>query len=562
MRARIVGALAALMLVLAGCAGLPTAGSVNPGLALGEAPDVPDFSFLPNRPQPGATPEQIVEGFVAAATSPAGSWEIARLFLAPDVTWRPDTGVTIDRPGSRSIAAVDTDTDTDTDTGTVQMTIAQTGDVDETGAFHATEAGTATLDYELEQQDDGEWRISVAPDGIVLNEQDFRVVFTAYGVMFFDPGWEFLVPDVRWFPTRQNVTTRITEAIIGGTPSPWLSGAVVSAVPDGVVLERSAVPVVQGIAQVELGAAALDADPVTLGRLLRQLQASLQGTGVAGVELLVDGTELAVEPAQTLSTAVDARPLVQTAESFGYLGEDDLTTLPGLSARISELDAESIAVGRGSRVAALLLAAGGVARVEGNEVSTADDRAGLIDPAIDPDNAIWSVPESQPSALGVSTVEGENLSVANAWPGATQIAAMQVSRDGTRIAAVVTDSGRDWVVVAGIERNADGEPVALGTPERLLRLDGVGADIAWLDDRTLGILSEGTDGMIVTEQVVGGMSTSSGGPTGSAVSLAAGPTASSARLLTVEGALYVRRGTTWQRAADDVLVLASQLGAN
>ncbi|MDO8384321.1 MAG: LpqB family beta-propeller domain-containing protein, partial [Microbacterium sp.] len=150
----------------------------------------------------------------------------------------------------------------------------------------------------------------------------------------------------------------------------------------------------------------------------------------------------------------------------------------------------------------------------------------------------------------------------NAWPGATQIAAMQVSRDGTRIAAVVTDSGRDWVVVAGIERNADGEPVALGTPERLLRLDGVGADIAWLDDRTLGILSEGTDGMIVTEQVVGGMSTSSGGPTGSAVSLAAGPTASSARLLTVEGALYVRRGTTWQRAADDVLVLASQLGAN
>lgn len=555
MRTRIVAVLAALMLVLAGCAGLPTAGSVNPGLALGEAPDVPDFSFLPNRPQPGATPEQIVEGFVAAATSPAGNWEIAQLFLAPDFSaeWRPETGVTIDRPGSRTITVVDADT--------VQMTVSQTGDVDETGAFHASEAGTSTLDYELEQQQDGEWRISAAPDGVVLNEQDFRVVFDAYGVMFFDPRWQFLVPDMRWFPTRQNVATRITQAIIGGTPSPWLSRAVVSAVVEGVDL-RDSVPIVQGIAQVELGAAALEADPVTLGRLLRQLQASLQGTGVAGVELLVDGTELAVQPAQTLSTAVDARPLVQTAEDFGFLGEDALTTLPGLSRRISEIDADSIAVGRGGRVAAVLLAAGGVVRVEANEPTIADDRRGLIDPAIDPDDRIWTVPESQPAALTVSNAESEPAPIANAWPGATEIAAMQVSRDGTRIAAIVTEGGRDWVSVAGVERNADGVPVALGMPERLLHPDGVGVDIAWLDDRTLGIIWEGTDGMIVTEQVVGGVSTSGDGPTGSAVSLAAGPTASSARLLTAEGGLYVRRGTTWQRAADDVLVLASQLGAN
>lgn len=553
MRARIVGALAALVLVLAGCAGLPNGGSVNPGLALGDAPDVPDVSFLPNRPQPGATPEQIVEGFVAAATSPAGGWEIARLFLAPDSTWKPGTGVTIDRPGSRSVSLVDTDT--------VQMAVAQTGEVDETGAYHAADDGPATLTYELEQQDDGEWRISVAPDGIVLGEQDFRAVFTAHGVMFFDPEWSFLVPDVRWFPTRQNVATRIAQAIIGGGPSPWLSGAVVSAVIDGVDLPE-AVPVVQGIAQVELGTAALDADPVTLGRLLRQLQASLQGTGVAGVELLVDGTELAVEPAQTLSTAIDARPLVKSTENFGYLGEGELTTLPGLSALISKLDADSIAVGRAGRVAAVLLATGGVVRVEGNDPTTADDRIGLIDPALDPSDGIWSVPADQPSALRVMTAEGDTLEIANVWPGATSVAAMQVSRDGTRIAAIVTDAGRDWVTVAGIERDADGVPVALGVSERLLRLDGSGFDITWLDDRTLGVLSEGTEGTMVTEQVVGGMSTWGNGPSEAAVSLAAGPTASSARLLTADGALYVRRGTTWQRAAGDVLVLASQLGSN
>lgn len=554
MRARIVGVLAVLMLVLAGCAGLPSGGSVNPGLALGEAPDEPDISFLPSRPQPGATPEQIVEGFVAAATSPAGRWEIARLFLAPDISdeWSPEAGVTIDRPGSRNVTLVGGDT--------VEMTVSQTGEVDETGAYHAADGGSATLGYELEQQDDGEWRISSAPDGIVLNEQDFRVVFSAYGLMFFDPAWQFLVPDVRWFPTRQNVATRIAQAIIGGGPSPWLAGAVFSAVTDGIVLKSSAVPVVQGIAQVELGAEALDVDPVVLGRLQRQLQASLQGTGVAGVELLVDGTELAVEPAQTLSTAIDARPLVQVADGFGLLGEGEITPISGLSGLVATLDAESITVGRGGAVAAVLLAGGGVIRVEGNDDSLVDERADLIAPTIDPDDTIWTVPAGQPSAIRLTTSDGEALAIAGAWPGASQIRAMRVSRDGTRVAAIVTDAGRDWVEVAGIERT-EGVPVALGVPERLLRLEGDGVDVAWLDDRTLGVLSEATEGTTVTEQVVGGFGSSGAGPTGYAVSLAAGPTASSARLLTADGTLFFRRGTTWQRAADDVLVLASQVGA-
>ena len=146
MRARIVGALAALVLVLAGCAGLPSGGSVNPGLALGDAPDVPDFSFLPNRPQPGATPEQIVEGFVSAATSPADSWGIARMYLAPEISrdWSPEVGVTIDRAGSRTLVAVDDDS--------IEMSVAQSGEVDETGAYHSTEGGSATLPYELTQQ--------------------------------------------------------------------------------------------------------------------------------------------------------------------------------------------------------------------------------------------------------------------------------------------------------------------------------------------------------------------------------------------------------------------------
>ena len=57
--------LAAAALALSACAGLPTSGPVAPGLPAGADAGSPDFSFRPDSPQPGATPEQIVTGFHA-----------------------------------------------------------------------------------------------------------------------------------------------------------------------------------------------------------------------------------------------------------------------------------------------------------------------------------------------------------------------------------------------------------------------------------------------------------------------------------------------------------------
>ena len=72
-------------LVLSACAGLPVSGPVNPGLSAGTDAGSPEFLFRPDEPQPGATPEQIVEGFIRAGSGPgpAANWEVARMFLAP-----------------------------------------------------------------------------------------------------------------------------------------------------------------------------------------------------------------------------------------------------------------------------------------------------------------------------------------------------------------------------------------------------------------------------------------------------------------------------------------------
>ena len=103
-----VGILALSVALLTACAGLPIAGPVNEGLPPGELAGSLGVDFLPERPIAGATPEQIVEGFVEAATSPAGNFEIARSFLASSVRdeWDPSAGVTIDQPRSRSFSPV------------------------------------------------------------------------------------------------------------------------------------------------------------------------------------------------------------------------------------------------------------------------------------------------------------------------------------------------------------------------------------------------------------------------------------------------------------------------
>src|SRR5690606_16886802 len=136
--------------------------------------------------------------------------------------------------------------------------------------------GTTDLVFQLQRDDEGEWRISDAPDGVVLDLASFQQVFASHALRFFDLSWSHLVPDVRWFPKRSPAATRITRAVVESGPSEWLAPAVQSAFPADVVLARAAVPVEGQVAEVSLDRAALALDATALARMRTQLQASLR----------------------------------------------------------------------------------------------------------------------------------------------------------------------------------------------------------------------------------------------------------------------------------------------
>ncbi|MCT9818727.1 LpqB family beta-propeller domain-containing protein [Microbacterium sp. W1N] len=553
---RILTALAAvLILALTACAGLPTSGPVRIGQAAGDAGGDLPFAYVPDGPTEGMTPQQVVEGFIAAGSGPRGDWQTAQQFLSDDFreVWKPSASVTVYGPGDRAVTAVSDDE--------IVVTVVPEATVDETGAYVVSDsAGRTELTYRLEQQSDGEWRIVQAPDGIVLDRTRFQSVFRPYSLTYFDPTWSYLVPDQRWFPF-ETAATRITEALVEGTPSPWLASAVRSAFTENAGLAQRSVPLQQGVAQVALRSSARSLDQRTLDLMQTQLESSLATAGVMDVEMLVDGQELAASPVGVRDTRIDARTLVASEGRFGFLSGDEITPIPGLSDAVVSTDPQAVEVSADRTTAAVRTTGGEIARVTATgTVAVIDQRPGVIAPSIDPSGYIYVVPEDDPDALIAYAPDGTAYELTGAWAGATRISALRVSRDGTRIAAIVRDGTQPAVWIASIIRGDDGEPAALSgerTPLAVLGGDGVG--LAWLDSVTTAVLFVGDGDWYVREQSVGGPGSVIRAREGT-TSVAGGNQSGSVRLRDDEGNLFVQRGSTWQQVTDGIDVLAVQQG--
>ncbi|MCK6066813.1 MULTISPECIES: LpqB family beta-propeller domain-containing protein [Microbacterium] len=552
MRRLAAAAAAALVLLLTACAGLPTTGAVHPGRSPVDVEADPDIRFIPDSPQPDASPEDIVSGFIRAGSGSQDGWATARQFLtesfAPE--WNPLASVTIDRLTDRSAPSAPVD-------GVSTVEVTATGIVDAEGSYQPQNGGAATLTFALAEED-GQWRIADAPDGIVLFEEQFRSVFRSASLAYFDPTWQYLVPDVRWFP-RTNSATYIARALVDGAPSAWLAGSVATAFPDDVGAATRAVTVSDGVAQVDLDASALSLGQTTLDRMQAQLESSLRSPDITAVQMTANGSPLQARPAATVSTRVDAQSLVELADGrFGFLDGDSVEAVAGLSPAVESVDAVSVQTTADLELAAIRTASGAVVRAAADGTTALlDQRPGLLSPTIDPFGLVWAVPAADPAAVRAYAPAGGTVEVADAWPGATAISAMQVSRDGARIAAAVTVRGRTELWVAGIRRTSDGAEIALGEPNPVAVLSADGAGLAWLDDVTLGVLVRAGGDVSLREQPVGGPGTDLTIPAG--VSAVAGGN-SSARLLTGGGILYVRQGPTWQQLASEVRVLAVQQG--
>lgn len=569
-RGRIAAALLALAVALAGCSGLPTSGPVNPGLSADEVPEH-DFLYYPEGPAPAATPEQIVQGFVEAATSPAGDWATAREFLTPDFAaeWEPGSHVAIDATSAREYDASALETD-----GVVALQISQIASVDARGVYGTATDREQELQYGLVQRDDGEWRIAQAPAGIVLDRDYFPNVYSDFTLTFYDPSQRYLVPDVRWFPEASTGPTRLVAELLRG-PSATLAGAVTTAFPSGAQLPDATVIALDdsGVADIALRGIAADVDGSIVSRMRAQATATLSSLGAQGVRLRVGGIELSAEEYDPLPTGPDSRALVLGGEAyddaFGFLENGEIRGIDGLSEAVRSSAApapKTISVAPDRESAILLGTNGAVVRVGSDgSVLLLDDREDLLEPALDPDGYTWTLPGHDPDQLTAIGPDGTAV-LQTAIPRSEELAiatveSIAVSRDGTRLAALVTEpGGAAWAVVAPVARDGDGVPTGVGTATVLAALDGPGIDVEWLDDSSIGVVARDGTEIEILEQRIGGPGTRMSAPA-DAIGIAAGTQDSSMRLIDSTGGLHVRRGSAWVKIAEGIAVLATDVGA-
>lgn len=545
----------AVTVLLAGCAGIPQSGPPRIGQPVEGAEDA-DVEFLPEGPESGASQEGILRGFIDAASSPREDYATAREYLAPEIRadWNPDLNVIVDNAAERSYLSVDD--------LSMQLTVVPLADVNEQGEYtEFTSRTPLTQGYSFTKVK-GEWRISVAPDRVILDPQQFDEVFSPYAVTFFDPSWTYLVPDLRWFPSRASTGTRIVKALLDG-PSPLLTGAVTTAFPEGTTLTKNAVPVVGDVAQIDLSSEVFQADEVTLQRMQAQLSGSLTGvSSINSVSITVNNNTEDI-PALTVPTPrVDPRALVLTADGFGFLSNgESLERLAGISPRIEALAPTAVVVNATHSLAAARTADGVYAvRSSGDEPLRVDSRPGLIAPSLDRFGYIWSVPASAPGALVVSRSDGSQTAVLTSWPEASSILSLAVSRDGTRVLALVRVGDESRLLVAGIQRGRDDAPASLGDPQSLAVGAGTAVNSTWVDDLTVATLTTSPDGSTdVVKQVIGGQSDVVQGPAG-ATSLVAGSGLRQLRAVLPGGDLAALRTSAWQVVGTGVSLIATQLG--
>lgn len=553
----VVTTLAVSMMLLTGCASIPMSGPVNEGIAL-ESEGSVDVDIVARGPQPGDTPEQIVTGFVSAAASPQLDYRVAREFLTRNFSreWNPDSGTTVDRVATRGVPFVSG--------SEVNLTIRPVAEVTSSGVYtEINSPAAASLDYQLEKVD-GEWRIKSAPQGIVIDETTFGIVYRAHNLYFFSPDSAFLVPDVRWFARRESTQTSVVRALIDG-PREWLAPGVVTAVPAGMTLDSDAVPVSNGRATVALSTDA-PVDPVTLARIQAQIQASLSTvTTLVAVTLVLNGTvetTTALNPAPLTAPRVDSRAAILSNDKFGYVSaiSGEVEPIPGLSEQIVASSPLAVTLGVNAALAAAQTA-DGIARVNEKGFDLVLEGREWIAPTLDPANRLWSAQDSTRVSWVAS--DGNAGEISTGW-GEAEIRALAMSRDGTRIVAALQSGALTRVVGSAVERNESGSPIGLGQPLVIAEIDGNARSLAWIDPTRLALLTSETanaDEMATLTTVeVGGTSRFETVPSAS-VSIAAGNTERELRIVTASGDLLARSGATWQTRLSGVSLLATQTGA-
>ena len=546
----VTAALTATALV-SGCAQLPQSGAIGIGPDIANTDGADYVYYSPASPAEDASQQEIISGFLSAGNGPQNDYSVARSYLTVEkqTDWIPSEEVLLQEGPPRFTFASENE---------VHVDVNISASIDAYGSYTVAARGTQRhLVYRFAQQD-GQWRLSEAPNLTMLLHPNFLVLFKPYSLYFFDSNHNFLVPDIRWFPSRTSTATRLASALLKG-PQQWLQPALAPSSSSGIELNIDAVPIVNAEASVDLSANASQLPTKDLQYLKAQLKSTLtQLPTVTDVSIAIDGVVQAVRdvPSQVSRGAIGS-PVALTSTGLAHLGASTPLFSTNELKDLVGPDIRDFALNAGETSLALVTGVG-VYQVRrstiGSQAELVDRRPEQLAPHWDNRNYLWTLTSTDSASWFATDASGNRRRVSTTAYANSSITSFAISPDGSRV-AVLSTGDRNGVWVLPILRNAKGTPTSLGRGIKLPLEQGVPTAVTWADSSNVSMLMKlsGTSVRAVT-QLVGGES-SSYPAISDGVAIVASNAARAVYILLANGTVVLSRSSIWNTVQTNVLSL-------
>jgi hypothetical protein len=536
---------------------VPTAGPIEQGQLVSNTSADQFIRVIARPPRDGMSPTEIVQGFLESSASFDSNHAVARSYLTPEAAgeWDPSAGVSV-YDGVPTLVEAG---------AAVLFSSTLSGRISDNGRFTVEDPGTQLQQSFFLTQRDGEWRINLAPRGLLLSIFDVNRAYRSFPLYFFNPSFQTLVPDARLIPViGPALGTTLIQGLIDG-PNEWLRPAVRTGFPAGVELAVDAVPIENGIARVNLNASVTLANDSARVALSQQIVWTLrQLPEVQFVEIAVNGTPLSV-PGTVSPQSRDAWPGVDPgglpSDTVGYastgVGVVRLTpngdfAVPGGFGFVEDALAK-LAVSTdgeralGSTLSGELLWGNLIVGTDLEPIPPSDAiQSGLQSVAFDRESSAWIVNGNGVAQTLLPTGETFVIEI-NGLDQGDFVQSVIPSRDGTRAAIIVSNATGSALLLARVDRPSPANitRIQLQKPIRVeSKLSAVNA-VAWSSANTIAVIGSETAGTVQIYEInLGRGEIQAQGSPADPISIAAAP--GMATLVTsADGSIYENSTQSW-----------------
>jgi hypothetical protein len=468
-----------LVACLAGCVSIPSGGPVR-SYSVTQGPGGQSQRYvqmIPEPPEPGWSPPEIVQGFLTASASFADRQQTAREYLTTRGSryWNPSWSAMVfggTGPSVRSVALSgggkrhQATAATVTVAGKVQASLSGAGTY-AVPSTASTAGGQSYSNFFHLVNVGGQWRISSAPNVLLLTSVEFEADYQLRNLYFFDPTGRYLVPDPVYVPlqaTPSDLMNVLVKDLIT-QPKDWLAyGATRTAFPAGTKL-MSDVMLDGGTAAVNLGGAIARAsvsDEVrrqVSAQLFSTLSGSSQGQPlVQSVELFQNGKPWSPPGAQDNPVQHDSEysaPDGASGQFYNLDGDGQLLRRSGAvgavgaASRVARIGTgySAIAVSRDGRYLAALRNGTIYTGPVGGPLAPHPGTTGYTTMSWAPNDDLWAAGSNgivmlRPNASPRSAPVQVQVLTSTRGPDPGPFTALSVAPDGVRVAVITGTSGQ------------------------------------------------------------------------------------------------------------------------